>query len=145
YYPAGDYSDAPGAFYRINDFNNNTGIGYYQRAFIDKVIATTAGFDNVMLEIGNELGGSDSAWNTAVINYVKARTSKPIEWMDDGGQPTGFMGISQHQPPANVAEVKGTVATLVGRGAPGWVDPDNDAWPDAFGLITCDGNCSGAY
>jgi len=50
FYPAGDYSDSPGAFYRLSDFTNNTGIGKYQRMVIAQAIAQTASFTNVMFE-----------------------------------------------------------------------------------------------
>src|SRR2546421_7789984 len=53
FYPAGDYSDTPGGFYRLSDFTNNTGIGFYQRQLIAKTITETLAYSNVFYEIGN--------------------------------------------------------------------------------------------
>src|SRR5882672_2380203 len=51
FYPAGDYSDTPGGFYRLSDFNSDTGVGHYQRLLIAKAITETAAYNNVLYEI----------------------------------------------------------------------------------------------
>ena len=117
-----DNIDERNEFYRLSDFNNNTGLGFYQRKIIDKAISETAAYDNVFYEIGNELLSSSEDWNTAVINYVKSKTSKPIT--DCGGDKTAnLMGWSQHSADTP-AQVKSNVASIVGHGYPAWEDPD---------------------
>src|SRR5439155_20733652 len=80
FYPDPDFNhnggiDDAGEFYQTSAFNNNTGIGFYQRRHIDKAIAETATYDNVIFEVGNELGGSDATWNSTVISYIKSKTT----------------------------------------------------------------------
>jgi len=119
-------ADENGEFYRLTDFNNNTGIGYYQRRLIDKTIAETAGYDNVFFEVGNELLGSTSSWNQAVIAYIKARTGKAVTQNDWAGATGNTDGFSDHSP-NSASEVKQGVASLVGQGYPAWQDPDGSS------------------
>jgi hypothetical protein len=122
YYPSGSYGDCGGCFYRLSDFNNNTGIGYYQRKLIDKTCTELASYDNVFFEVGNELLSSDSAWNTAVINYIRSKTSYPVSQCG-GGNASNLMGYSQHS--ANtLAELKANLVSITGHGYPAWEDPD---------------------
>lgn len=117
-----------GEFYQVEAFNHSTGIGYYQRKLIRKTIAETSKFDNVLFEIGNELLSSPAAWNTAVIHEIKARTTVPVSQC--GGVPgKDLMGWSLHSGDTPAA-VKATVASLVGRGFPAWLDPDGSALSD---------------
>lgn len=112
-------------FYRTTDFQNNTGVGYYQRALIDKTIAETAGYDNVFYEIGNELLSSPAAWNQAVIEYVKSKTTKPIT-QNGGTKAPNLDGWSQHVADTP-AQVKANVAEIVGLGYAAWEDSDGPA------------------
>ncbi|MDO8589494.1 MAG: sugar-binding protein [Armatimonadota bacterium] len=126
FYPNPDFNgngqiDDNGEFYQTTNFNNNTGIGYYQRALIDKGCSELAAYDNVFLEVGNELLGSSSAWNTTVISYIKTKTAKPITTVGYNG--SGMQGYSDHIDDT-VAELKASLASMVGLGFPAWVDPD---------------------
>jgi hypothetical protein len=150
FYPPGDYGDGVGAFYRLAEFNNNTGIGYYQRRHIDKAIDTVKDFDNVIFEVGNELA-ADSAWNSAVISYFKTKcaqlgTNKVIT---QGGNSStvgqigaGVQGWGQHWA-VYPAEVKSSLANIVGHGYPAWEDPDNNEWANNLGFpnLTYDTGC----
>jgi len=115
-------ADEDGDFYRLNDFNNNTGVGYYQRKLIDKVIAETAEYPNIFYEVGNEMIGSSSEWNAAVINYAKTKTKKPVT-ICGGKTPSNTDGVADHGGNDPLA-VKSIVARMVGKGYPVWVDPD---------------------
>src|SRR4029079_8037179 len=77
--------DDAGEFYRLSDFNADTGIGHYQRLLISKAISELSTYDNVMFEIGNELLSSDASWNAAVVTYASSLTTKPIT-QNQGGQ-----------------------------------------------------------
>lgn len=120
--------DQDGEFYRLDDFNNNTGVGYYQRKLIDKAISELSGYDNVFFEVGNELDGSSAAWKQAVISYIKSKTNKAVTFCG-GGNPSNDEGIAVHSgdTPANV---KSWIASNVGNGAPAWTDPDGSALED---------------
>ena len=114
--------DEKGEFYQLSAFNKNTGIGYYQRKLINKVIVETSAYDNVFYEIGNELLSSSSEWNTAVIKYVKSKTKKAIT-QNGGAKASKLVGWAQHE--ANTpAEVKSKVASIVSAGYATWEDPD---------------------
>ncbi|MDH7601065.1 MAG: putative collagen-binding domain-containing protein [Armatimonadota bacterium] len=115
-------TDESGEFYRADDFLNNRGVGYYQRRIIDRAIQFTKDFDNVFFEVGNELLGSDSRWNEAVISYVKSRTRKAIT-QNGGRLARNADGFSDHGP-NTPADVKRMLAKNVGRGMPFWLDPD---------------------
>ena len=65
-------ADQDGDFYRTGDFNGNYGVGKYQRALIDKALQTLAPYQNVLLEVGNELSAS-AGWNNAVIDYINSQ------------------------------------------------------------------------
>lgn len=114
-----------GEFYRVADFTGNTGVGYYQRRLIDKTIAETAEYANVFYEIGNELLSSPADWNHAVVEYVKARTTKPVT-QNGGSKPSNIQGWAQHHADTP-AQVKANVAAIVGQGYPAWEDPDGPA------------------
>lgn len=120
--------DEAGEFYRLKDFENNTGIGFYQKKLIDKVIAETSEYDNVFYEIGNELLSSSSAWNTAVINYIKTRTDKAVSQCG-GEKAADLPGLSQHSADTP-AQVKSNMSSMVGLGYPAWEDPDGPALSD---------------
>jgi len=129
FYPAGDYSDSPGAFYRLSDFTNNTGIGKYQRMVIAQAISQTAGFSNVMFEVSNEPLGADANWIAAVVAYAKTLTTKPITQI--GGARAGNIdGWSEHDD-NTPAQAKSNAAAMVGLGVPAWGDPDGPALSDA--------------
>ena len=125
--------DDPGEFYQTAAFTASTGLGKYQRLLIARAVAQTAAFTNVCFEVGNELGGSDAGWNTAVIGYVKSLTSKPVTQEGNSvcgsaacGRTGNLDGWSEHV--ANTpAQVKANVAQIVGRGVPAWEDPDGPA------------------
>lgn len=115
-------ADENGDFYRLDDFINNTGVGYYQRRLIEKTLAETSAYDNVFYEVGNELIGAPSDWYEAVTNYVKARTRKPIT-QNDGVRSSNTDGWADHG--GNDPEaIKSKVAAGVGQGFPWWDDPD---------------------
>lgn len=127
FYPLGDYSDRTDGFYRLSDFQANSGIGFFQRRLIDKVCSETAGFDNVFFELGNELLSSNSAWNEAALRYVHSKTRKPVSQENNGGEynkvHTGLQGWSQHEANTSMG-VKRNLERIVGRGFPAWEDPD---------------------
>ncbi len=134
FYPQGDYSDLPEGFYRFSDFQSNNGIGFYQRKLIDKVCWEMARHDNVFFELGNELLSSNSAWNEAVIRYIRTKTLNPVSQENNGGASNRaqfeLQGWSQHD--ANTSlEVKRNLESIVGRGYPAWEDPDGPRLCDA--------------
>jgi hypothetical protein len=129
FYPAGDYSDTAGGFYRLTDFNSDTGVGHYQRLLIAKAITETAAYTNVLYEIGNELLGSDVNWNTAVFNYVKTLTSRPVTQV--GGTAVSTVNGYDDHVGDTPAQVRSYVASFVGRGYPAWIDPDGPLLSDA--------------
>ena len=51
----------------------------------------TAAYSNVFYEIGNELIGSDVNWNTAVFNYIKTLTTRPVTQV--GGTAVGSINV----------------------------------------------------
>src|SRR5205823_4456698 len=115
-------------FYRTSEFNNGNPaagtISYYEKRYLDQVIATTAPYDNVMYEVGNELG-ADAAWNSAIIAYIKSQTSKVVT---QGGNSTttntigsGTQGWSPHDP-TTVLQYKSLVSGIVGHGYSAWED-----------------------
>src|SRR6266850_3270067 len=129
FYPAGDYSDTPGGFYRLTEFNSDTGIGHYQKLLIAKTITETAPYNNVFYEIGNELIGSDVNWNTAVFNYIKTLTTRPVTQVG-GSAVANVNGYDDHVGDTP-AQVKTYVASFVGHGYPAWIDPDGPGLSDA--------------
>jgi hypothetical protein len=116
------HADRDGHFYRVKDFINNTGVGYYQRKVIDKAIAETAKYDNVFFEIGNELLGSKADWNAELTAYISSKTQKAIT-QSGGKTPWNTMGFTEHNP-NTPADVKRELAEFVGQGCPYWLDPD---------------------
>ncbi|HCY17918.1 MAG: hypothetical protein UR62_C0012G0039 [Candidatus Nomurabacteria bacterium GW2011_GWF2_35_12] len=123
------YADQAGEFYRVSDFNNNVGVGKYQRKFIDKVIQETGNYDNVFYEIGNELLGSTTEWNYAVASYIKSKTDIPIT-ENSCDKKSGCLakasstdGLTKHTPDT-MSEVKTSVGELSGLGYPFMQDPD---------------------
>jgi chitodextrinase len=118
-------ADENGEFYRLTDFNNNAGVGYYQRRVIDKAIAETAAYDNVFYEVGNELLGAPSNWYFAVMNYIKARTNKPVTH-SGGSRSSNTDGEADHGG-NDPAAIKSRAASGVGNGYPWWNDPDGSA------------------
>ncbi len=142
FYPDPDFNhngqiDDGGEFYQTANFTNNAGLGKYQRLLIAQAISQTASYSNVLFEVGNELGGSDPAWYSAVIAYAKSLTSKPITEEQNYvcgstacGRTSNLDGWSEHV--ANTpAQVKANVAQIVGHGAPAWEDPDGPLLSDA--------------
>ena len=119
-------ADQNGDFYRVNDFNNNTGVGKYQRLVIDKAIAETASYNNVFFEVGNELFGASSTWNQAVISYVQSKTSKPIT-QNQGGKANNLDGWAQHVA-SSLSGLKSSVSQIVDKGYPAWEDPDGPSF-----------------
>ena len=115
-------ADEDGEFYRLSDFNNNMGVGKYQRKLIDKATAETSQYENVFYEVGNELFGGPADWHTAVVNYVKTKTSKAVT-QNQGSRATNIDGWSQHKA-GTPSAVKNNVAAIVGKGYPAWEDPD---------------------
>ena len=121
-------ADEDGNFWRAADFINNTGVGVYQRKMIDKTIAEVGSYDNVMFELGNETFGANAAVRTAMIDYIRTKTSKvitvgqkDIETITTG---TGD-GAAQHIA-ASAADLKVRIANFVGKGWPAWEDPDGN-------------------
>src|SRR5437868_13691642 len=47
------YIDENGEFYQLNNFNNDVGLGHYQRLLIAKAVTETASYNNVLFEVGN--------------------------------------------------------------------------------------------
>lgn len=125
-------ADVAGEFYRLADFKNNTGVGKYQRKVIDKALAVIAPYDNVFLEIGNELMDSPADWNDAVAAYVRTKTKKAIT-QSGGKLGLTVNGFSEHNPDTP-AMVRDELPGMVGYGCPAWLDPDGsrlmDAGPD---------------
>ena len=115
-------TDVAGEFYRLADFKNDTGVGKYQRRVIDKAVSIVNGYNNVFLELGNELMDSPADWNDEVARYVKARTKKAIT-QSGGRLGLTVSGFSEHNPdtPAMVRE---ELPGMVGWGTPAWLDPD---------------------
>ena len=152
YYPNPDTNsnggiDQVGEFYRTSEFNNGNPaagtISYYEKRYIDKVIATVNSYDNVMYEVGNELG-ADAAWNTAIIAYIRTLTNKVIT---QGGNSStgntigsGAQGWSPHDP-TTVSQYRTLVSGVVGAGYPAWQDTDNNDWSCNFGYCSCGGSC----
>jgi hypothetical protein len=129
--------DDGGEFYQTSNFNHNVGLGKYQRMLIAQTMAQTASSSNVMFEIGNELGGSDPEWYSAVIDYAKSLTGQPITEEQNYvcgstacGRASHLDGWSEHV--ANTpAQVKANLAQIVGQGVPAWEDPDGPLLSDA--------------
>lgn len=148
-------ADEMGGFYRIPDFVNDTGVGYYQKKLIDKVVSELAPYKNVFFEVGNELLGSSALWNYEVIRYIKSQTDKivtinlnPSQWVDNN--PGNDQGYSTHnvQPNGrweggndNSPEIKKWVEAHVGGCVPVFYDPDGSN----FGLGLADENRRAAW
>ena len=120
-----DHADYDGGFYRVKDFIDNTGVGYYQRKLIDKALAETADYDNVFYEIGNELLGSRADWNAELTRCISSKTPKAIT-QSGGRVPWNTQGFTEHNP-NTPADVKKGLETYVGQGCPFWLDPDGSA------------------
>ena len=121
-------ADEDGNFWRAGDFNNNFGVGVYQRRVIDKAIAEVGSYDNVMFELGNETFGASTTVRNAMINYIRTKTSKvitvnqkDIETMTGGAGD----GAAQHIA-ASALDLKARIARFVGKGWPAWEDPDGN-------------------
>ena len=120
--------DADGEFYRLSDFNDNTGVGYYQRRLIAKIIEEFDQYNNVMYEVGNETYGAPANWLEAVITYARTLTNRPVTINLTTGQakPTVVYGYTNHDG-ANgdtPAQVKAWTAGHTGAGYPAFIDPD---------------------
>lgn len=111
-----------GGFFNTDAFKKNTEIGFYQRRFIDKILAETSKFSNVFYEVGNESYNAPKEWEEAVITYVKSRASRAIT-QNGSSVANNTDGISIHTGDTP-AQVKDAVANNVGRGFPVWIDPD---------------------
>lgn len=147
--------DEMGEFYNVSDFVNNTGVGYYQKKLIDKVVSDLSNFDNIFYEVGNELLGSNDLWNYEVIKYIKSLTNKvvtnnlnPPQWPDNN--PGNDEGFSVHVVEPNgrwegghdtSLEVKKWVESQSGNCVPVFYDPDG---PD-LGLGYADENRRAAW
>ncbi len=135
-----------GEFYDTRNFldgdgeNRRSTLGDYQKRYIDKVLAETAEFENVFYEIGNELKAK-TAWQSAVLDYVKTRTAKPVTLnnhvtRDLAGRvatlPEGLDGFAVHKADT-AAQLKETVDYMKTRGprVPAWDDPDGPALGEA--------------
>lgn len=121
-------TDQSGDFYRVEDFRNDAGIGYFQRRLIAKVIAETAKYDNVFYEIGNELLGSSAEWNAAVVTYAKSLTTKLVT-QNGGGPADNADGLSDHGGDTPKS-VRGRIAKMRSAARPVWIDPDGSALLD---------------
>ncbi len=121
----GNVDDAD-EFYRTADFENNTGVGKYQRRMLDKTLEVTAPFENVFYEIGNEMMLSPAAWNEAVAGHLRARTKRAIT--QNGGEVAlSPDGHCSHWVGEVAAEVKTWCADRASEGRLFWVDPDGPA------------------
>jgi hypothetical protein len=125
----GDAADS-NEFCNTAAFTASTGIGYYQKRLIDKLIAEIDGYNNVFYEVGNEFTTSTCpTWATAVRNYMITKTSKPVTintcYEGSGGctMPSSTGGWVSHIG-ASPADVKTKVASIVGKGYPAMLDPD---------------------
>ena len=67
--------DADGEFYRLSDFNDDTGVGYYQRRLIAKIIEEFDQYNNVMYEVGNETYGAPANCQECG-HYVRSNPDK---------------------------------------------------------------------
>ncbi|MGH7629858.1 MAG: hypothetical protein ACREOF_10855 [Gemmatimonadales bacterium] len=114
--------DEPDNFYRTADFTAAAGIGKYQRKIVERAILEMRNYPNAFFEIGNELFGSDSTWNRAVYDFIKARTNHAVT-QNHGGIASQVDGYSVHESNTSLA-LKGSLPSLVGRGYPAWEDPD---------------------
>lgn len=128
-------------FYRVSDFVNNTGVGFYQKKLIDKVIFELSPYENVFFEVGNELMGSNAQWNFEVVRYIKSQTDKPVtislnppQHVDNN--PANDQGYTIHiVEPKGVwegghdtsLEVKDWAGSDVGRGVPVWYTSDGSS------------------
>lgn len=119
------YADENGDFYRVDLFTSNSGLGRYQRRFIEKTLAETSTYDNVFYEIGNEPLGSTAEWNRAVADFVRSKTRKPIT-QNEGGRAPNIDGWAQHKA-GDPLQLKANLAQIVGKGCPAWEDPDGPA------------------
>jgi len=123
-------ADQHGEFYNLSDFQNNTGVGFYQRKLIDKAISETSGFGNVFYEVGNELISAREPWIEAVVDYVRTKTPKAITWNganDDKGLTTKNDGYARHDgnSPQSVRNL--VSPARVSGGNPFWIDPDGSS------------------
>lgn len=126
---ADDNAEVDGDFYQDSALTDGTGIGFYQKALVAKLIATIGtSRPNVILETGNELYASPSDWNTVLFNYIKTLCDYPVTQTRHaaGGFATGIEGHSRHDGD-NVAAVKTLIAGAVGSGRPAWIDPDGSS------------------
>ena len=71
-----------------NSALENTGLMAIQHLFIDKVLAETAGFDNVIYEVSNECGGD--LWAAHIIDYIHNHPKHPSKLVSAGEQTSSF-------------------------------------------------------
>lgn len=130
--------DEMNEFYRTADFVNNTGVGFYQKKLIDKIVAEMAPYQNVFFEVGNELMGGSELWNYEVIKYLRSKTDKVVTINLNPSQatyndPGNDQGYSIHVVEPNgrweggndsSLEVKKWVESNVGEYVPVFYDPD---------------------
>ena len=123
--------DEDGEFYNLSAFDDDTGIGFYQRKLIDKTISELDGYSNIFYEVGNELTGASATWFNHVISYIKGQTSKAVTISDatfhgdssvayDAGNSDGYSEHFQRYP----SDSKRNAEYYVGRGLPFLNDPD---------------------
>ncbi len=136
-----DGIDEMDEFYRLSDFVNNTGVGFYQKKLIDKAISELSSCNNVFFEVGNELMGSNTQWNFEVIRYIQSQTDKPVTINMNPPQhvsnnPKNDQGYSIHvvEPKGHwegghdsSLEVKNWAASDVGGGVPVWYASDGSS------------------
>ena len=116
-------ADQVGAFYRLDDFNNNVGLGFYQRKLIDKLLVETAEYENVFYQIGNELFKAPKSWNQALTDYIRSKTDKAIT-MNGAGLADDVDGFSEHRIGFDAFQTREKLREAVGEGHPAWGDPD---------------------
>ncbi len=110
-------------FFRLDDFNNNTGVGYYQKKLIDKTIEECAPYDNVFYELGNEIN-APTAWADAMAGYIREKSPRAIsqvQWKETPG--TTLDGLTTHAADT-YDEVKRLTGGNVGKNYVYWEDTD---------------------
>ena len=120
-----EITDKEGEFWRLGDFNSNTGVGYYQRLLIAKTISELDSYGNVMYELGNETYYAPTDWIEAALTYARSLTNKPVtvNLHDAQTTPSSPGSYATHQGD-NPASIKTWIENNVGRGHPVYGDPD---------------------
>jgi hypothetical protein len=117
-------------FYNLSAFNAGTGIGYNQKALIDKATTELSAYENVFFEVGNELSEALTTWDDAVLTYIRTKTKKLVTVNTCERYrcvtPTA-PGMFVSHVAQTVAEVKSGVAAKVGNGWPAMEDADGSA------------------